>query len=213
MRHSVKVSDAFSKVELLITVGIFGILICLIVINLRPAKGIRSSINCRNRIMQIGLAFRGFSEDHSGHFPMSISTNQGGTFEFAEMPDQTYRHFEVLSKQLGATYYLSCPQDVRRAATNWDTLANTNISYFVGLDTEPQLSTSIVAGDRNITVLSDVIFRPSHSTSPSWVASVGLHGNRGHLAFADGHVEEVNSLGLSNAIQRTGIMTNRFAVP
>lgn len=203
----------FSRTELLVVIAVLGILISLIVVNLRPAKAIRSAINCRNKLMQIGVAFRGFTDDHGGKLPMAVSTNQGGTLEFAELPNSAYHHFQVLSNLLGPPYYLVCPQDTRKAATNWGNLANTNVSYFVGLNSDLHLPVSILAGDRNITPVAGVVLKTDQASPPSWVASVGLHGNRGHLLFGDGHVEELSSLGLSNAVSRTGIATNRFAVP
>ncbi|HEV2391227.1 MAG TPA: hypothetical protein VG146_02575, partial [Verrucomicrobiae bacterium] len=123
------------------------------------------------------------------------------------------RHFQVQSNYVTAWVVLLCPQDNRDAASNWQSLSNANVSYFVGLDSNPKLPRSIMAGDRNITAASSVILQWNPSAPPSWVKSVGLHGDKGHVVFGDGHVEELDSTGLSNALQRAGMSTNRFAVP
>jgi len=172
-----------------------------------------SKLTCVENLKFIGVCERGYAEDHNGNFPWMLSTTLGGSLEYCGMGGQTFRHFQVQSNYIQMRDGIICPQDARRAAMSWVDLANTNVSYFVGLDSKPDLRMSIVAGDRNITPDSSVTLQANQSTPPSWVKSVGLHADRGHLAFSDGHVEELDSVGLASAIQQTGILTNHFAVP
>ncbi len=198
---------------MVVVVGVVSALICLLILQYRPSTKMASYINCKVKLLQIGMAFSDFSKEHNNHLPMLISTNQGGSLEYSATPDYTYQHFKAISRQLGPTHYLICPQDTRRAATNWENLANTNVSYFIGLDSERDNPMAIIAGDRNITPNPSVVLQISKPTSLDWIKSVGLHGDKGHLIFSDGHVEELDSTGLANAFQRTGIATNHFAVP
>jgi prepilin-type processing-associated H-X9-DG protein len=178
-----------------------------------PTRRVRSYLSCSQNLKQFGLATRLFADDHRNLPPWEFSTNEGGTLEFRMSGEQTFRHFQAQSNYIIAWPILVCPQDTRKAAKNWENLANTNVSYFVGLDSKPSLDSSILAGDRNIASSTGTILQVNEQTPLQWVKSVGLHGDRGHLVFGDGHVEELDSVGWSNAVQRTGIETNRFTVP
>jgi prepilin-type processing-associated H-X9-DG protein len=203
----------FTKVEFLVVVAIvvfFGVLVGACISNKKHAY---SRMNCASNLKEIGVAEEMFQNNHNSIPPWSLPVADGGTLEYCASGEQTFRHFQAQSNYIVAMRTLICPQDARQAATNWEGLTNTNVSYFVGLDSNNKLPRSILAGDRNITSSSSVILEASQSALPSWIKSVGLHGDKGHLLFGDGHVEEVDSAGLSNAVQRTGIATNRFAVP
>lgn len=203
----------FSRVELVVTVVVIvllGGLVCAYISSNRRAS---SHLTCAFNLKEIRLAELEFQKDHNDCFPWMLSTNDGGTLEYCALGAQTFRHFQVESNNLLMCMLLDCPQDTRTAATNFANLANENISYFIDFDSKPNAPMTIVHGDRNVTSLSSVILQTTLSTPPSWIKSMGLHGDKGHLVFGDGHVEEVDSAGLSNAVQRTGIATNRLAVP
>lgn len=203
----------FSRVELVVTVGIIALLgglVCAYIANNRRAS---SRLTCAFKLKEIRLAELEFQKDHNDCFPWMLSTNGGGTLEYCASGVQTFRHYQIESNNLLMSIFLVCPQDTRTAATSFENLANENISYFIDFDSKPNAPMTIVHGDRNITLDSNVILQTTQSTPPSWIKSVGLHGDRGHLVFGDGHVEELDSVGLANAVQKTGIVTNHFAVP
>ena len=179
---------------------------------LRVPRRIASRLTCSVNLKQIGLAAGAFRDTHGG-YPWAVSTSSGGTFEFNTAGKQAFRHLQVLSNDIYVTVGVVCSQGVRLSATNWASMINSNVSYFVGTDSNLPLSTSIVAGDRNLTQLPGVVLESVLASPPKWVGSVGLHGTRGNLLFGDGHVEEVGSAGLSNALLRTGIATNHFSIP
>ncbi len=192
--------------------GVCIILFLILFASLRPARNFSSKLTCTLNLKQFAIAAKMFDDAHAG-YSWDISTNFGGTEEFGELSELTFRHFQVLSNDIYYTLGVICPQDSQRqAATNWGVIANTNISYFIGLDSKRNLPTSIIAGDRNISP-SSVILRTTKSALPNWLSGIGLHGDTGHIAYADGHVEQLNSAGLDLAIQSTGIATNHFAVP
>lgn len=206
-------TSGFGRADLLAVLFTCLLLFCLVgVLFVWGSKRTHSKLSCYNNLMQIGVAEKLFELDH-GFAPWGSSTNHEGTFEYSASPEQTFRLFQIQSNCLNALILLICPQDTRQQAASWESLANTNVSYFVGIDSKSDLPTSILGGDRNITPLSNVILKANESAPLNWIKSVGLHGDKGHLIFGDGHVEELDSPGLDNAIQRTGIATNRFAIP
>lgn len=208
-RNPIK-TGGFSLTELAVIIAIVSILLLAFFLFSRKKQ---SAIICSNLLRSDGIAFREYANDHNNQLPQNLSTNEGGTLEYVTISNSAYLHFQAAGRYLNITFQIVCPQDTRQAAASWESLANTNVSYFFGLDSNLKLPVSILAGDRNITSNSRVILQTSQSVPPTWIKSVGLHGDKGHLLFGDGHVEEVDSAGLSNAIQRTGIATNRFAVP
>lgn len=204
--------SAFTRIELVVVVAICAVIFFILLGALRLPRDVSSRLTCSLNLKQLAFAAQMFEKEHAG-YPWMVSTNQGGTQELAPLGEEVFRHCQVFSNDIYVTLGLICPQDSRRAATGWANLANTNVSYFIGLDARTNQPTTILAGDRNISSASSVIFLTGPSGPPHWVKSVGLHGDKGHLAFGDGHVEELSSDGLANAVQKTGVVTNHFAVP
>jgi hypothetical protein len=203
----------FSRFELVVTLGAIALLGGLVCVYIVSNRRVSSHLTCAFNLKEISLAESEFQKDRNDCFPWMLSTNEGGTLEYCASGAQTFRHFQIESNNLLMCMLLVCPQDTRVAANNFVNLANENVSYFVDFDVKPNVPMTIVHGDRNITRLSGAILQTTPSTTISWVKNVGLHGDKGHLVFEDGHVEELDSAGLANAVQRTGIATNHFTVP
>jgi len=93
-------------------------------------------------------------------------------------------------------------------------VADTNISYFVGLDASLNNPNSILAGDRHLQADGEPIkhglFNVTPNLSLSWSQELHRH-HQGNILFADGHVEF--SKQPTAVFQRQGIATNRLAVP
>lgn len=205
--------QAFSRVELLTVTVVLLLLAGLLCMYLTKGRRSSSRFACAFNLRQIGLAEFVFQNEHNGFPPWMLSKSRGGTLDYSDLGDQTFRHFQVQSNYITAWMLLICPQDTRRAAINFESMVNTNVSYFVCLESKHDLPKSVMYGDRNITPQSSVVLQTTQPASLGWVKSVGLHGDKGHLVFGDGHVEEINSPELARAIQETGIVTNHFAIP
>jgi prepilin-type processing-associated H-X9-DG protein len=176
------------------------------------AKGKSKRIQCVNNLKQDGLAFRLWEGDNGDKYPMAVSTNKGGTMEFAKSGN-TFRHFQVMSNELNTPKILVCPADTRVAATNFVCLKNQNVSYFVGLDAVESYE-MLLTGDRNVTnglspVRSVLELRPA--IPAGWTEA--MHNGNGNVGMADGSVFQHTTLTLQNALRNTGNTTNRIALP
>src|SRR5579872_3108600 len=200
-----KRSIAFTLVEMLVVITIIGILTALLLPVLEKARAKARRIQCVADLKQVGIGFHSFLHDHDSKLPMQVSTNDGGTLEFAVssylIPGEFYfqfRHFQALSNELRTPKLLLCPADkARLEAPNFREFNDMNVSYFVGVNADYGQPNSILAGDRNITSASagpGTIIRLDDRTAVSWTGE--LHGFKGNILYADGRVEELNGQGL-----------------
>jgi prepilin-type N-terminal cleavage/methylation domain-containing protein len=178
------------------------------------AKRRAMRIQCVNNLKQTGLALRVWEGDHGDKYPMELSMTNGGTMEFTSGPN-LFRHFQILSNELGTPNVLVCPIDKARiAATNFVFLNNSNVSWFVGLnssETNPQM---ILSGDNNITngtPIRNGILELTSSQPLAWTA--GMHNKVGNLVLADGSVQQVSQVGLRQAFENSNNGTNHLQMP
>ena len=160
-------------------------------------------IKCTSNLRQIGIAFTMFAHDHNDFYPMQVPVNGGGSMEFDRPPAngaefwEAFRHFQVLSNELLETRVLTCRLDPRLPATNFATLRNVNLSFFIATEASYLHPLSILAGDRNLLTSgshSDTMARIEAEDRVFWTGD--LHGFRGNLLLADGSVHDVGNAGL-----------------
>ena len=192
--------SGFKLVELLVVVAVLAVaaLIGLKVAARRFAKSPHA--NCVNNLKQVGLSFRLWAYDHDGKYPMQLSTNHRGTSEWSR---SVVPHFAAVSNELGTPKILLCFADSdRRAASGFQTLTASNISYFLTPDgggDSPQLW---LAGDRDLSTNHAAILPGlvtiDTNTPVRWAGR--LHKNEaGNVLFRDGHVERLSKTNVQTA--------------
>lgn len=220
IRQRAKPAAAFSALELLVVI-VTVLLVAVVFTRILPfgrSHARASRINCVNNLKQTGLAARMWSNDHEEHFPWTLSTNKEGTLEYAASPE-VFRHFLVMSNELASPMVLVCPEDRERlrAVTFTTPLANSNISYFIGLDADETRPQTILSGDRNIIGgVSNgawLVFRATNT--PSWTREI--HQHVGNIGLGDGSVQQVTTQFLARQFQAAlASQTNpiiRLAIP
>jgi prepilin-type N-terminal cleavage/methylation domain-containing protein/prepilin-type processing-associated H-X9-DG protein len=211
-------TKAFTLVEMLVVIAIIGILAAILLPALSGGQRRAQRIFCENSLQEIGVAFHVFSNDHTGKFPMDVSTNDGGSMELIAGGFQSgqifytaFRTFQVLSNELVRPQILVCPTDLREVVSNFPALQNQNLSYFIGANGTFDQPTSILAGDRNLTTNSfetPTILQIGPGSRLSWTWE--MHQFQGNVVYADGHVEEWNQSGLKSAENRVSPNENLF---
>ena len=200
IRHRQFPIAAFSLIELIVIMVVLVLLMFVVLPNFIQARQKARRITCVSHLKQIGLSFRIWGGDNSERYPMALSmTNAyGGTLEFS---NDVWRTFQVLSNELAIPLLAACPSDVRQPATDFLSLANTNISYFIGLDADVSSPQLLLAGDRCLrtrrTTFNKVLTIQTNDTA-SWFGKT--HQGGGNIALSDGSVQQFGDASLQKAV-------------
>lgn len=210
---------ALSNIDVLIILGTVA-MIAVCVLWLLPylastrGRGHSASSRCINNLKQIGLASLMYKDDNAERFPWEVSTNFGGSMEYAGSAE-VFRHFRSLSNELVTPKVLHCRTDQSRSQqSDWSLLGNFNVSYFVGLDTSATSQNGLIAGDRQITggaSNNDFLQSIGRSDRVGWAQNI--HDGQGCVAFSDGSAQRLTSAGLQSIIKSNTLPVIRLAIP
>ena len=206
---------ALTFIEVCVAIGILALLLSVLLPRLARTSSRPSRLGCTNRLKQVGLAYRLWSNDHEDQYPFS-STNTGSSIAWINSPE-VFRHYQVMSNELVTPKVLVCTEDgKRKQATSFDDFSNANLSYFVGLDAREDAPHSILSGDRNITggTLSNGFLRVLNADSEAgWTKEI--HQNAGNVGLGDGSVQQLTPMRLRQQIAwaTTNRSFLRLAVP
>ncbi|HEY5296739.1 MAG TPA: prepilin-type N-terminal cleavage/methylation domain-containing protein [Verrucomicrobiae bacterium] len=210
-----KSKTGFTLVEMLVVL----VLAIFLGIILWPANhGIMAgNLNCINNLKEIGLSLTIYADDNDGRFPLQIAATNTSLIEII-YNNHVFPRYQVASNELGNDpKILLCPFDItRRAATNFETLTDSNISYFFNADAVRNSSTnSILSGDRflesNGRPVSSRLLVLTTNLNMSWTS--GIHKSGGNVLLSDGSVQQTTSSSLPSIIRSQLLATNRLLIP
>jgi prepilin-type N-terminal cleavage/methylation domain-containing protein len=208
-RHS-----ALTLIEVLVVLVILAFFAAAIARPLMVEKRHAQRIRCINNMKQIAIAFDIWNSGHGNTYPMFVPETNGGTVPFTTGTN-LFRHFQVMSNELGTPSILICPADSdgrRSAALNFTAFNNLNVSYFAGLVSNESNPRMLLAGDHNITNGAPVksgLMELNASQPGGWTAE--LHKKEGNVAFADSSVASIANNSLQTAASAGA--TNRLQMP
>jgi len=204
---------AFTLIELLVIVVIALLLALVLIPGVNKARDLARRKQCVDNLKIVVLSFRQWTLPSGDRYPMFVETEYGGSLS-AVTNGETFRHFQTMSNELNTPKVLVCPADNRQPAADFrDSLANTNLSYFVGVDADETQPQMLLTGDRNLTnglpsISGNLLILTSNS-----VANFDheLHRHTGNIGLADGSVQSWNQQSLNRGLMTE--YTNRLQLP
>lgn len=216
---------AFTRTDVLVAVGAVAVILFLAFSFVVVYRGVRAQAQgrkCLNNLKAMSLGFRVFANDNEtrehgeGVYPPGISLEKLAATQGTNA-SLLVTYYRALSNELGASVVLVCPADSERVrTTNWNTLAPSNLSYFLSLDARPETPEVILMGDRNLESRTPRVgsrLELTASTPVSWGRS--LHEGRGQFSLAEGSVHQAYGTNMPPEFLRslTKVGTNRLEFP
>jgi len=206
-------SKAFTVFELLLTILVLMVVAALLLPALsRPHTGCR--INCSNNLKQIELSFKTWSIDNGDLLPMQVPATNGGSME-ATIQGLVFPSFQAMSSELSTPKILICPEDENRsAATNFASLTDKQLSYFLCQNPAEAGSPGLTTGDRNLTnVLIPGKRNIDFTTNLMLGWTKEMHSRKGYVGFMDGSVTQFQNGAFTRKRQGQEARLNRLLVP
>ena len=208
-------NHGFTCKELIATIAATVVLLLVLVAASDRERAKNNRICCLENLHQIGLSFKTWPPAQSPDYPMAVPASLGGS-RGAVPTGEVFRHFQVMSNELNLDpKRLVCPADIRSPARDFQSLANSNLSYFVGVDANESYPQMFLAGDRNLTngVLSTnrlLVFDPNRPIG--WTAA--MHNRFGNILIVDGSAQFLSTAALQSAAASAGSPNpERLAIP
>jgi competence protein ComGC len=205
--------QALTLPEVTIIAGVIFILFMVFGPGLIRARQKAARISCVSNLKGVTISFRIWANDSNGLYPMNTEFKDP-TLRVDAFEGRMFRVFQIMSNELSSPITLVCPADNQVAAPDWASLANVNLSFFIGLDAMESRPNMLLTGDRNLMrdgqLLSGVV---SLGTNLPVAWTAGTHRSSGNIGMSDGSVHQVTTHLLRAQLAHSGDTTNRVVFP
>jgi len=223
--NSSKQNRAFTLVELLVTIGIIGLLAAMLLPVLSQSKVKSKRIQCLSNLTQIGRALYSYGNDHGGRLPWQILPSDqkvelGGMWTDFTMDPGAIFSLPPLKSEIGTVKVLLSPLDPERAAANesaeskWDkfdptrgvTIPTEAISYLLAEGGDLGRPSTVLATTRNLSKcdLAEARWVGADEHPIPRDAMAGLMQGKGNVVLGDGssHLSNDSDLGPTGRFTR-----------
>ena len=220
-----KHNRAFTLVELLVTIGIIGLLAALLLPVLSQSKVKSKRIQCLSNLTQKGRALYAYGNDHGGRLPWQILPSDqkvelGGMWTDFTIDPGAIFSLPPLKSEIGTVKVLLSPLDPERAAANesaqlkWDKFDPTTgviipsdaISYLLAEGGDLGRPSTVLATTRNLSKcdLAEARWVGADEYPIPRDAMAGLMKGKGNVVLGDGssHLSNDSDLGPTGRFTR-----------
>ena len=146
---------AFTRRDLVAVMAAVVVLALLLVPALQRSYQKSMRITCVNNLKTIGTAYRIWANDNGDQYPAFAPQTNGGWRDLLYLTNASiyaWTNYVTMANELAQSpLTLVCPSDERRPANTFSNhFANTNVSYFVGVNANDTYPQSLLGGDRNM---------------------------------------------------------------
>jgi prepilin-type N-terminal cleavage/methylation domain-containing protein len=207
---------AFTLIELLVVIAIIAILAALLLPALAQAKERARRVQCVSNLKQLTIAMHNYVLDND-RYPWRVPKAEGGS----QRNTNVSATFQIMSNDLATPKILICPSDSRTPANDWATLAEKNISYFLGIESKEDRPGAPLVGDRNleggrprrdcpVALVTKVAFEFTATYIPRAQWTNTIHRNVGNVSVGDASAHMVTSKQMQDIFWTSGDDANAF---
>lgn len=205
---------AFSTGDLAITVGVIFLLASIGITLLYRKRQQQAATVCMDNLKRAVLAVNMsyYGQDNLPPWRSQFYPNSSSAFTNS---GKVLPHFLALSNEIQNPIILTCPADNRSATTNWSTLTDKNISYFINFNSDDNYPDRVAFGDRRFT--STIPPNPNNivilATNSSYAWSSWIHGGLGTLGLSGGSVCQLRTKDLTSEFHSRENLGSRLQLP
>ncbi|MGV3754397.1 MAG: hypothetical protein ACO1QS_03370 [Verrucomicrobiota bacterium] len=215
--HSSRRNNAFTRGELMVTVGLVALLLMLATGLLTLSRSTGQRDQCRHNLKELTLGFKMWAGNGRQDFPVYYSKEKGHRLEYKEDGSVTAAtYFLVITNEIRQPKLLACPADTRKAAASWIGFTNTNLSYFINLEGSETKPNTVFLGDRLLTGdIPSNLLEPKGKGTFQWTTKhIGPDRQPvGNISLSDGSVRSLTSPELTKHFTNKDNTMSRFLFP
>ena len=167
----------WTLVELLVSIGVIGLLAAILLPVAHVARENAARISCVNHLRQLGMAFRLYADQWGGFLPHEDDGEA--------LPPFSCGWTRVLVPIVGNARVMECPRaEPGTCSLKMNSLLEQGDSFFFLLSSAGHPSETVLLFDGRVD-------NPGLRRLPkgTWESAFGRHRGRSNLLFLDGHVE------------------------
>lgn len=193
--------------------GVVFLLVILAITQIQLKRRSQVGLVCMENNKMLALSLKMYAHDSYQGTPWGDPAS-GGSMMMTNS-GMVLPHYQAMSNEIGGFSKLTCPGDMRRPATSWSALSESNISYFINFEADETRPNRVAFGDRrfNSTIGPTTNNLLILSTNATYQWEAGIHQGHGTLSYGDGSVRSIAVQELNAEFHKEENLGSRIQLP